>query len=118
MLPGNQLIDLAEKLFWIKSKGSFYKENYGPYGWVQQLESHYSFTRRNEKGFSVFSSSYQVLSFWWRQSLWRQTLTFASQKILNFLVNNLCLYDYDTPDRVSGDGQSAVDRDTSKFVAL
>ena len=48
------------------------------------------------------------------------TSTFDScfKKKLNYLVNNLSLYDYDAPDKISRDGQSAVDRDTSKFVAL
>ena len=53
-----------------------------------------------------------------RRLLWRQPLTLASKKKLNYLVNNLSLYDYDAPDKISRDGQSAVDRDTSKFVAL
>ena len=40
------------------------------------------------------------------------------KKNLNCLVNNLSLYDYDAPDKISRDDQSAVNRDTSKFVAL
>ena len=107
MSPENQLIlpKTVKKI----SEGSFFKEKCGSGRWNRiSLKSYNSgFTCRSQKRFSLFYSSSKALSndisltlklwtafnpFWWRQPLWRHSLTFCVKQKLTITWLTIVVY--------------------------